>query len=352
MRTNRNCFGALAASRMAAVLVAILCAGAQHPAAAQAPPAPQTTPPWAYTVAPPAAPGAAATPAAAAPDESPKTLPGSSAAFTTTQVRNAFDVADWQPGDHPAMPEIVKNGRRPDVRACGYCHMPNGQGRPENGPLAGLPAAYFVQQMADFKSGARKTSEPRMGPPNAMIAIAKAATEEDAKAAAEYFASFQFKPWIRVVEAASVPKTRVSGMLIPVEPAAMEPIGQRIIEVPENVARTELRDPRSGFIAYVPPGSIKKGAELVKTGGDKVVQGQIARGNTVQCGICHGADLRGLGNVPPIAGRSPSYTVRQLYDMQKGNRNGPGAQLMKAVVADLSLDDMIAIAAYTASQAP
>jgi len=250
------------------------------------------------------------------------------------------------------MPEIVKNGRRPDVRACGYCHMPNGQGRPENGPLAGLPAAYFIQQMADFKSGARKTSEPRMGPPNAMIAIGKAATEEEAEAAAEYFASFQFKPWIRVVEAANVPKTRVSGMLIPVEPAAMEPIGQRIIEVPENVARTELRDPRSGFIAYVPPGSIKQGAELVKTGGDKVVQGQIARGNTVQCGICHGADLRGLGNVPPIAGRSPSYTVRQLYDMQKGNRNGPGAQLMKAVVADLSLDDMIAIAAYTASQAP
>jgi cytochrome c553 len=172
------------------------------------------------------------------------------------------------------------------------------------------------------------------------------------RAAAEYFASFQFKPWIRVVEADTVPKTTVSGMLVPVEPAATEPIGRRIIEVPEDPARTALRDPRSGFIAYVPPGSLKQGELLVKTGGDKVVQGQIAKGNTVQCSVCHAADLRGLGDVPPIAGRSPSYMVRQLYDMQKGNRNGPGAQLMKAVVANLSLDDMIAIAAYAASQAP
>jgi cytochrome c553 len=343
--------GVLALRLLASLSLLMVVAHAQGPGG-QAPAGPQTTPPWAYTVAtpaPPAAPGAGAAPAQPVAD-APKTVPGSSASFTTAQIRDGFNIADWHPGDHPPMPEIVKNGRRPDVRACGYCHQPNGQGRPENSAIVGLPVNYFMQQMADFKSGLRKTSEPRMGPPNAMIAIAKAATDEESRAAAEYFASFAFKPWIRVVEAATVPKTRVSGMLVPITPPATEPIGQRIIEVPEDPARTELRDPRSGFIAYVPPGSIKKGEELATTGGDDIAGGRIVRGRTIQCAICHGEGLKGLGDVPAIAGRSPSYLVRQLYDMQKGNRNGPGAQLMKAVVKDLTLDDMIAIAAYTASQ--
>ncbi|MBI3934773.1 MAG: cytochrome C-binding protein [Acidobacteria bacterium] len=344
----------LSGAVLASMLLVAARTAAQNPGAVEGPSAsaPQTTPPWAYPVAPPAAPGAAA---AQAPQEdgTTKSVPGSSAAFTISQVRDAFNVADWHPGDHPAMPEVVVHGRRPDVRGCGYCHMPNGQGRPENSALAGLPAAYIVQQMADFKNDLRKTSEPRMGPPNAMIAIGKAATDEEVKAAAQYFSSFKFKPWIRVVESNTVPKTRIAGgMLAAAEPAATEPLGQRLIEMPEDLARTDLRDPRSSFVAYVPPGSIKSGEELATTGGARVVAGQIAPGKTIQCGICHGADLRGLGNVPPIAGRSPSYTVRQLYDMQQGNRKGPGAELMKAVVANLSLDDMISIAAYTASRVP
>lgn len=28
----------------------------------------------------------------------------------------------------------------PNARACGSCHLPDGQGRPKNGALAGLPA--------------------------------------------------------------------------------------------------------------------------------------------------------------------------------------------------------------------
>ena len=96
-------------------------------------------------------------------------------------------------------------------------------------------------------------------------------------------------------------------MFLKLEGGETEPIGKRIIEMPEDTERTEmLRDPRSGFIAYVPAGSIKKGEALVTTGG----------GKTTACAVCHGADLKGLGPVPGIAGRSPSYTVRQLYDMQ------------------------------------
>ena len=294
-------------------------------------------PPWAYTVNPPPAPGAKPAP----PDPAPKQVPDSSVSLTIAQTRNVNNPPDWFPNDHPPMPPSVSTGRPKELRACGFCHLVNGQGRPENASLAGLPAAYIVQQMADFKNGDRKSAEPRMGPPNAMIQDAKAATAAEIAEAAGYFSSCPYKKWIRVVESTEVPRTRISGsMHVPIE--GTETLGQRIIELPENLERTELRDASSGFVAYVPVGSIAKGEALVKTGG----------GKTVACGTCHGNDLRGLGPIPPLAGRSPSYTVRQLFDMQQGVRKGPWSPLMKAAVQRLTVDDMIAIAAYTSSREP
>ena len=232
----------------------------------------------------------------------------------------------------------------------GYCHYPNGKGRPENAGIAGLPAAYIIQQMADFKSGARKSLDPRMVPPNLMIDVALAATDEEVQNAAEYFASLPWTSWVTVVEATDVPKTTVmGGMIVPAEgaeagaEAGTEPLGRRIIEMPMDAERAEmLRDDAASFIAYVPVGSIEQGEALVTTGG----------GKTISCSVCHGANLEGAGSVPPLAGRSPSYTVRQLLDIQQGNRAGFGAGQMAPVVADLTLDDMINIAAYTGSRVP
>jgi cytochrome c553 len=229
-------------------------------------------PAWAYGYPQPAA---AAAPAGgggrgaqAAPDTSPKRLAGSNLEFTLAQIRDGFGPADWFPGDHPTMPEIVAHGRRPDVRACALCHYPNGKGRAENAPIAGYPAAYFIQQMNDFKSGNRKSADPKKGNTNAMIAIAKAMTDEEIKATAEYFGSMAWTPWIKVVETDTVPKTRIAGGLFLALPGDdKEPIGKRIIEVPENTEASETyRNPRSGFIAYAPPGSVKKGEALVTSG--------------------------------------------------------------------------------------
>ena len=300
-------------------------------------------PAWAYNVVntPPPAGQAAAPPD----DGSPKKLPGSSGAFTLQQIRDGFGPADWYPGDHPTMPPIVASGKRPDVRACSLCHYPNGKGRPENAGVAGLPRSYFLQTMADFRSGARKSSEARKANTNLMITIAKGMTDEEIAAAADYFGSMKWTPWIKVVEADTVPKTRVAGgMFLKIEGNETEPIGNRIIETPDDAERTEvLRDPRSGFTAYVPKGSVARGKTLATTGGG---------GKTVQCGVCHGADLKGLGPVPGLAGRSPSYVVRQMYDMQQGARKGVWTDLMMPVVKNLTNDDLLAIAAYTASLAP
>src|SRR6202035_5609801 len=190
------------------------------------------------------------------------------------------------PGHHPKMPDVVAHGKRPDVRACALCHYPNGKGRPENAGVAGLPAAYFLQQMADFRSGARKSAEPRKANTNTMIAIAKGMTEDEIKAAAEYFGSIKWTPWIKVIETTTVPKTRNANGMFLVEGSEKEPLGKRILETPENAEATEvLRDPHSGFFAYVPPGSIKRGEALVAKASSK----------TTQCGLCHGPDLKGLG---------------------------------------------------------
>jgi cytochrome c553 len=316
-------------------------------AAAALPGTTEAPPPWAYGFAGPAAatsapPTPAPAAAPAADDGTLRHLPDGSGAFTLTQIRDPFGPADWFPGDHPAMPDVVAHGRRPDVRACALCHYPNGKGRPENAGVSGLPYSYFMQTMADFKTGARKSADARKANTNVMIAIAKGMTDDEVKAAAEYFASMKWTPWIKVIEASTVAKTRIAGgMFLRIEGRETEPIGERIIETPEDTEGTEvLRNARSGFIAYVPEGSIKRGEALVTNGA----------GKTTRCGVCHGADLRGLGPVPGIAGRSPSYTVRQLYDMQQGARKGIWTDLMKPVVANLTSADMLAIAAYTASR--
>lgn len=294
---------------------------------------------WAFAVNPATA--AAETPSKA-PDATPLHVPDSEASFTHSQISNLFTPPDWHPADHPAMPEIVSHGRPPEVYACGYCHLPNGQGRPENASLVGLPVPYIVQQVADFKSGLRHSSEPKHAPTSTMIAFETKASAKELRDAAEYFSALKPKPWIRVVETDTVPKTHVAGwMLVALETGETEPIGQRIIETPENLERTELRDDRSGFVAYVPAGSIKKGEALVG-GGSKALR----------CATCHGRNLTGKDKVPSLAGRSPSYIVRQLYDIQSGARKGSAVQVMKPVVANLTIDDMLAIAAYTASLKP
>ena len=270
-------------------------------------------------------------------------VPDSNVALPVAKTRDRFFAPDWHPEDHPAMPEIVARGRKPDVFACGFCHRADGPGGPENASLAGLPAAYIAEQMADFRSGARKSSVAERVPPRLMTQVAKNATDSEIQEAAAYFSALKPKSLIKVVETETVPKTSVMGWyLADLKTGECEPIGARIIEMPEDQQQFENRDARSRFIAYVPVGSIEKGKLLAATGGV----------NAVPCGTCHGADLKGVGPIPGLAGRSPSYIVRQLYDFKHGARAGTNSALMKPVVEKLGDGDMVALAAYAASLAP
>jgi cytochrome c553 len=261
---------------------------------------------------------------------------GSSKELEASAIAGNANPPDWFPDEHPAPPRSVKG---PMPNACGSCHLMSGQGHPESADIAGMPAEYIIRQMAYFKSGARK-EEARMGP------IARAVADEDVRQAAEYFAAIKPAPFVKVIEAATPPKTYVSAdarhrRIMP--DGGTEPIGRRIIQIPEDPMQVTVRNPHSGFIAYVPPGSIKKGEGLVKTG---------AGGKTIQCAICHGDALTGLGELPRLAGLQPVYIARQLIQMQNGTSAGANAALMKKVVAKLSDDDIIAISAYLGSLPP
>ncbi len=261
-------------------------------------------------------------------------LPGSSLSLTAPQIDDLLNPPDWYPNEHPAPPKIVVHGTPPNALACGSCHLMSGEGHPESAGLAGLPAAYIVRQMEYFKSGARKD-------PARMNGIAKQVTDEEIHQAADYFSALKPILWTKVVEAESVPKSRVmrTRMRLKAEGSEMEPLGNRIITLPVDDDRIEERDPHTGFIAYVPKGSLKKGEALAKN----------VKGKTIQCAICHGVGLHGIGDVPGIAGLHPIYIVRQLYNFKNGGANGGLDQLMKAVVEKLDDDDILNLAAYVAS---
>jgi cytochrome c553 len=305
----------------------------QQPAGAQSAPLPAPVPrepSWAFQVQ-----------AGSLPPESPepKTVPGSTRKYTPKEIDDIANPPDWFPDEHPPAPEVIVKGR-PGLPACGSCHLMSGFGHPESADLTGQTAAYFVQQMQDFRSGARQDWAARMN------AYAKALTDEEIQQAADYFAALPRQPFVRVVEAEMVPKTFVGqGRMRFVDPAAkgeMEPIGNRIITLPEDQDRARLRDPKSGFVAYVPPGSLERGKTLVETGG----------GRTIPCAMCHGERLEGMFDFPRLAGVHPIYTARQLYHFKEGTRKGPNSAAMTGTVVALTDQDIVDISAYAASLPP
>ena len=264
-----------------------------------------------------------------------KKLPGSAKEYTAAQIDDLSNPPDWFPDEHGPAPSIIQHGKGAAL-ACGACHLMSGHGHQESADLAGLSAEYIVRTMEEFKSGTRID-------PARMNAIAKGMSDEDVRQAAEWFAALKPGGWVKVVETDTVPKSYVSvkgRQRLPLPSGGTEPLGNRIIELPQNVASATSRDPHSGFIAYVPKGSVAKGAALVKTGG----------GKSIACGICHGDALEGLGDVPRLAGLHPAYVARQLYAFQTGTNHSVSAALMKKVVAHLNEDDLVAIAAYVAAQ--
>jgi cytochrome c553 len=279
-------------------------------------------------------------PPAAAARTGAYSLPGSDKHFTQAQIDDLKSPPDWFPQAHPPAPTAVKGGVGPFAWACGSCHLMSGMGHPESARLAGKPVAYLMRRIQEYRvapdgppPGAN--GKPLDGPPNPMPTIAKAWPESEIKAAIEYFAFLKPIPWVKVVESDIVPKSYVNATFMRIQAPGngAEPLGRRIVELPQNLERALLRDPTSGTVAYVPAGAVARGKALVTQ-------------SALPCASCHGADLKGQGDVPGIAGQSPFYTRAQLAAFKSGTRNGAMTPMMRAAVDGLSAADMIDIAAY------
>ena len=163
-------------------------------------------------------------------------------------------------------------------------------------------------------------------------------------AAAAYFAAQVLRPRVVVLERARVPVPHVIGWVYSAAGGgAEEPLGQRLLEFAPDAVRHENRDDEMRYVAYVPPGSIGRGERIAHAG-----TGSPASA----CVSCHGPQLRGVGPIPPIAGRSPTYVLRQLLAFQTGARAGATGLPMRTVVKKLRMDAMIDVAAYAASLPP
>lgn len=283
-------------------------------------------------------------------------IPGSRLSFTEAEIEDHAKPVDWQPASHPPAPAIVANVTNPKIFACGGCHLLNGNGTRGATNLSGLSADYIIEQVAEMRAGRRRSSAPERPGVKLMYQDARLIAPSEIAKAARYYAAQRFRPWVKVVETPSVPLTRqhLFGWFVVVagnrlEPmstrrpaGAREPIDGRIITVATDAYRSSVYDPDSGVTAYVPPGSVARGRALVMAGG----------GLTLGCVICHGEDLRGIDPAPPLAGRTPDYIARQLWDIKSGARRGGAVALMQAPVKRLTPADLTAVSAYIASLRP
>lgn len=264
---------------------------------------------------------------------------GSPVRYTKAQL-DSIPAVDWFPQDHARAPQIVSAGHATAL-ACAECHIISGTGVPPTAALNGLPQTYIIEQIAAFRAGERGTGGPMTA--HNMLDEARALTPADSRQSADYFSSTKFVSNVHVVETATVPKMHWKYfVLVPDKDRAREPIGERIIETPINFDDYARSDGRARYIAYVPPGSIQRGAAFASKG----------HGAATACESCHGAKLQGVGIIPPLAGRSPTYIARELILFQTGRRTNPGATPMVQQAAHLTLKDMVDVAAYAGSRKP
>jgi cytochrome c553 len=261
-------------------------------------------------------------------------LPGSPVALHQSDFDGAQAV-DWFPNAHPPAPAVVLHAKGKVAYPCGYCHLPDGSGRPENARLQGLPADYIVEQVEAFANGTRRSAVPTM-PTTYMAEVAHAIQPADLKAAAAYFSQFEPQSHTQIVETATIPAAAAWHFVYHFDRLRREALGQRIVEGPVDGERFELRDPEARSIAYVPEGAIARGRVIAEHG---------ASGGPA-CVSCHGQALIG------IAGASPTFLARQLMGFRSMARNDPGAGPMQAVARQLTDAQIIDAAAFVGSRSP
>lgn len=187
----------------------------------------------------------------------------------------------------PDAASIAKQGNGRGAPPCMACHGVDGGGQDAAGfpRLAGLNAAYLERQLDSFAEGSRV--DPTMSP------VAKALTEDERKALAEYYSKLP------------IPAAAARGAATPPD----DPLGKKLAE-------------RGRWSEQVPG-----------------------------CVQCHGPHGVGVGeHFPPLAGQPAAYIAKQLHAWKQGKRSNDPLDLMKHVASALNDKDIQAVSTWFAVQ--
>ena len=170
----------------------------------------------------------------------------------------------WPTGSPAIIPRCRKSSCtavRPTFAdaACATC--PTARDGRRTPRLPACPYAYVVQQLAGFQERSANERRRAQDEHHADDPGRQGMTDDGDQVAADYFSSMKWTPWIRSSRPTRCRRRESPATCSSRSPiGGTEPLGNRIVETPEDAERFELRDPRSGFVAYVPRGSIAKGA--------------------------------------------------------------------------------------------
>jgi len=190
----------------------------------------------------------------------------------------------------PDAAAIARQGNGHGAAPCASCHGADGGGQPAAGfpRLAGLPAAYLLEQLDDFAAGTRRNAT--------MQPVAAALSEPERQAMAAYYGKLP------------APASPPAAAAAPAD-AALQAQGKALAE-----------------------------------------RGRWSQGLPA-CEQCHGPGGVGVGQrFPPLAGQSAVYIANQLHAWRGGTRRNDPLQLMQAVAAKLSEADIAAVGAWYAAQ--
>ncbi|MFA7387258.1 MAG: c-type cytochrome [Thiohalobacteraceae bacterium] len=180
---------------------------------------------------------------------------------------------------------LVTQGNDRGAIACATCHQADGAGQAQAGfpRLAGMDSDHFMDQLQSYRDGTR--NNPVMAP------IAKALSEEEGRALAEYYEKQQ-----------------------------------------------------------APAGASSDLAPEVRVVGERLAQSGDWQGRELPaCVQCHGPNGEGVGSAfPALAGQHASYIQSQIEAWKRGERSNDPLGLMKVVADKLSAEETQAVAAYFA----
>jgi len=116
-----------------------------------------------------------------------------------------------------------------------------------------------------------------------------------------------------------------------------------------SLGRRQFEELAAHFAGQTPDRGPSPDASLAERGRILYEEGSTTRG-VPACMGCHQAKGAGAPKYPRLAGQRQTYVVQQLNNFKQGARTNDRAHVMRSIAANLTDEEMKALAAYLAGQ--